>query len=388
MKVLHLNTQFAAMGGVEAVLRFQHESDHLHGMDSRFVSMWEPDQAGFPHARFLGYERSTSIREARRRLAAAWPGFHPDISLHHTVWGQPYLLDLDPAPRRVLMLHSDVPGLGNLAARRLASMHGAIGVSDVLVQRARTAAPLWPEDRFLRIDYPVHPPAWLQPGAPPRPGTELVLGFAGRIESAQKRVERFIDLSRRLSQTQLPWRMEFVGDGSLRPQLEAALPDRQRHRFHGRLGGDDYWRVVASWDAIVFTSDFEGTPISLIEAITAGVLPFHPDVGCGGDAYARHIDPDLVYPPADIEGLAARIAAFAAWSPGRREQARARARDLASRHDPRRYLQRIAGFLGHIAQAPSPNTAPVTRRWFFPMDRLRFADFERIAQWTARLRHR
>ena len=382
MKVLHLNTQFAALGGVESVLRFHHEADHLHGMDSRFVSLWEPSHEGFPRTRFLGFQASLSVAAARNRLNAAWPGFNPDVALHHTPWGQPFLLDLDHAPRRVLMLHSDVPGLGALAARRLPFMDGAMGVSDVLVHKAREAAPSWGDERFLRVDYPVHPPAWLprtrmNPVEAPR--RKVVLGFAGRLESAQKRVERFVELSRVLAGLSLDWRIEFLGDGSLRPTMEAALPDRDRHRFLGRLSGDAYWRALASWDAIVFTSDFEGTPIALIEAITAGVVPFHPDVGCGGDAYARAIDPSLVYPAGDMQALAAAILGLSSWPVARHARAAEAASQLAARHDPHLYLRNVAGFLAQIARLPPPGPRPATRRWFFPVDRLRFGDFERMA---------
>ena len=389
MNVLHLNTQFAALGGVEAVLQFHHEADHLHGMSSRFISLWEPHHEGFPRARFLDFTSSLRIAHARRLMADAWPGFSPDIALHHTPWGQPFLLDLDHAARRVLMLHSDVPALRSLAARRLPFMDGAIGVSDVLVSKAKEAAPGWSPDRFLRIDYPVHPPAWL--AQRPRQRTpserrELVLGFAGRLESAQKRVERFIELSQRLATLPIPWRIEFLGDGSLRPTLEAALPDRLSHRFLGRLSHDAYWRAVASWDAIVFTSDFEGTPIALIEAVTAGVVPFHPNLGCGGDDYSRLIDPGLVYAPGDMEALANSIAAFASWEPARHARAVESAKAVATRHDAHLYLRRMATFLSHVASLPSPAARPASPRWFFPLDRLRFSDIERLSALAKRVR--
>lgn len=385
MKVLHLNTQFAALGGVEAVLRYHHRADHLHGMDSRFVSFWEAHHDGFAHARFLGFSPTLSIREARRRMAGAWPGFQPDVALHHTVWGQPFLLDLDAAPRRVLMLHSDIPGLDGLVARRLASMDGAIGVSDILVSKARQAAPSWEDERFLRIDYPVHPPAWLQPKAPRLPGAPLVLGFAGRLESTQKRVERFIELSSRLESLQVPWRLEFLGDGSQRSILEAALPNRERHRFLGRLDSDAYWRAITGWDAILFTSDFEGTPIALIEAISAGVLPFHPDLGCGGDQYARSIDSSLVYPPGDMEALARGIREFASWPVERHQQATAKAAHIALRHEPNHYLQRMGSFLRQVSGLGRPAPRPSPPRWFFPLDQLRFVDIERAAGLVRRI---
>ena len=389
MKVLHINTQFASLGGVESVLRFHHEADHLHGMDSRFVALWEQQCEGFPRARFLGFANSLSVAEARRRMGGAWPGFNPDVALHHSVWGQPFLLDLDKAARRVLMLHSDIPGLEAMASRRLRFMDGAMGVSDVLVRRARAAAPSWAEERFLCIDYPVLPPAWVARAGSERTSgamREIVLGFAGRLETAQKRVERFVELSQRLARVRFPWRIEFLGDGSQRAMLEAALPDRARHRFLGRLSGEAYWRAIASWDAIVFTSDFEGTPIAMLEAITAGVVPFHPEVGCGGDGYARAIDPGLVYPPGDMQALALAIEDFASWDAERRGRAGDAAARMAKRHDPHHYLGRVAAFLSRIAALPPPGPRPASPRWFFPFDRLRFEDFERISNMSRRLR--
>lgn len=380
MRVLHLNTQFASLGGVEAVLRFHHDHDAAHGMDSRFISFWEEPQSPFPHARFAAFERRLSVREARRRVAGAWPGFNPEVVLHHTTWGQPYLADLDGSARRVLFLHSDTPGLAAQLAARAPLMDGIVAVSDVLLDRARTAAPDWSAERFLRVDYPIHPPAGLPPHRPRPAGSPLVLGYAGRLSTEQKRIERFLTLSQKLASSPFPWRIEFLGDGPQRAMLEQALPDRTRHVFHGRQSGEEYWRILRDWDAILFTSDFEGTPIALIEAMAAGTVPIHPDLGSGGDAYARAIDPVLAYPAADLDALAGAIGKLAQWDPVRWQAAQEKARALATRHDATTYLNRVAGFLGSIRQLP-PREKPPLRRWRFPFDRITFAQWERIAKW-------
>ena len=380
MRVLHLNTQFASLGGVEAVLRFHHDHDAAHGMDSRFISFWEEAQPQFPRARFTSFERRLSVHEARRRVAGTWPGFNPDVILHHTTWGQPYLADLDGSARRVLFLHSDTPGLTAQLTARAPLMDGIVAVSDVLLDRARTAAPDWPAKRFLRVDYPIHPPDWLPAHRTRLPGSPLVLGYAGRLSAEQKRIERFLTLSQKLASAPFPWRIEFLGDGPQRAMLEQALPDRTRHVFHGRQSGDEYWRILQQWDAIVFTSDFEGTPIALIEAMAAGTVPIHPNLGSGGDAYARAIDPLLAYPAADIEGLAGAIGKLAHWDAARWDAAQRQARVLANRHDATTYLDRVAGFLGSIRQEV-PREKPPLRRWRFPFDRITFAQWEWIAKW-------
>lgn len=383
LRVLHLNTQFASLGGVEAVLRFHHEKDAGLGMDSRFISLWEGSREGFPRAAFADFSRQTSVRDARRRVTAAWPAFRPTTVVHHTTWGQAFLADLDGSARRVLFLHSDTPGLAQQLPARLPLMDGIIAVSDVLLERARSAAPTWPAVRFLRIDYPIHPPPWLTGRKSRPPGSPLVLGYAGRLSTEQKRIERFIELSRHLSAAPFPWRIEFLGDGPERALVESALPDRTRHVFHGRRSGEDYWRIVDGWDAILFTSDFEGTPIALIEALATGAVPIHPAIGSGGDAYAREISTSLAYPAADMGAMARAIHEFAGWTPLQRDEATLRARAIAARHDASHYLTRFRDFLTQIESLPALPKPPL-RRWRFPLDRLSFANWE----WIARLRRR
>lgn len=379
MRALHLNTQFASLGGVEAVLRHHHAQDAAHGVDSRFIAFWEAEAPGFERARFLDFRRSMRVREARRRRAGAWPGFEPDVVAHHTVWGQPYLADLDGSARRVLFLHSDIPDLPRLLAARLPLMDGVVAVSDVLLERARAAAGGWAAERFHRVDYPIHPPAWLRPRGEREPGSPWVLGYAGRLDTVQKRVERFIELSSRLAKGPLRWRLEFLGDGPERGRLEAALPDRTQHVFHGRQSGDAYWRVVSGWDAILFTSDFEGTPIALIEAMAAGVLPVHPAIGCGGDAYAAQVDPSLVYAAGDMGAMAAALEGLDGWTRERVAGAVRAAVGIAARHDGGRYLSGVAGFFDRIRALPLL-ARPPARRWRFPMDLLSFGQFEWIAR--------
>jgi len=377
-RILHFNTQFASLGGVEAVLRAHHERDAGQDIDSRFVAFWEKPAEGWPRCRFLDFARSTSVRAARRRVADACAGFAPALSVHHTLWGQPYWGDLDPAPRRLLFLHSDVPGLAGRLAARMPGMDAVLAVSDALLSRAREAAPTWESDRFARIHYPVFAPGFArtEPGAPD--GRRIVLGYAGRLSREQKRVERFVELAARLDARAIPWRLELLGDGEERAALEKALPDRARVVFHGRQSGDAYWRIVDGWDAIVFTSDYEGTPIALLEAMSRGVLPVHPRLGSGGDDYAARLDAALVYQPGDMEGMAGAIAEMAAWPAGRWMEARARAWALMAPHDGAAYLRAFRNHATAVVAMPVRHE-PAARRWGFPADRLTFAQWEWIA---------
>ena len=55
--------------------------------------------------------------------------------------------------------------------------------------------------------------------------------------------------------------------------------------FHGRKSGDEYYSVLSGWDFITSVSDYEGLPISMLEAFSTGYSA-RPAIGCGGDEYA------------------------------------------------------------------------------------------------------
>ncbi len=384
LKVLHVNTQFASLGGLEAVLRRHHEDDSRFGLESRFLAYYEPPAIGWPRARFLGFKDRTTIAQARAAQRAALADFPADIAVYHTVWGLPYLADLDRSARRVLMLHSDIPRLDEFLKSRLPLTDAVIGVSQTLVQRARIAAPDFDAERFHLAPYPVVPPS-LAPRADRDPNRPLTIGYCGRLVREQKRVERIPELVRHLTRLGVDFRFEILGDGPERAALEAALPDRSRFVFHGRKSGDGYWDVLRSWDVMAFVSDFEGTPISLLEGLAAGVLPLHPKIGSGGDSAAARISEMLVYPPGDLESAAQAVQRLAGLPAEEWRELRRRCAVIVEPHLGDRYLEGFAEFLRKVNTLPIRPKAPFPGRpW--PVDHLSFRMLDRISSLRRRLR--
>ena len=378
LRVLHLNTQFASMGGLEAVLRRHHGDDARFDLDSRFVVYYESGIEGWPRARFLNFSDLTSIAQARRRQQSALSDFEVEVALYHTTWGVPYLGDLDRSRRRVLMLHSDIPGLDRFLHSRLPWMDAVIGVSRTLLDRAVAAAPglgFGPERMHL-APYPVMPPP--MPPRPQRdPGQPLVIGYCGRLVREQKRVERLVELVAHLDSIGVRYRLELLGEGPERPALEASFPDRSRVLFHGRKSGGDYWDVLRSWDVMVFTSDYEGTPIALLEGLAAGVLPLHPMLNCGGDHLAARVAPSLVFPASDLKGAARALKTLASTPAGEWDALRTRGLTAVEPHLGDRYLSGIATFLKSLPQLPDRAKPPFPARpW--PVDHLAFSTLNRI----------
>jgi glycosyltransferase involved in cell wall biosynthesis len=266
-------------------------------------------------------------------------------------------------------------------------MDAVIGVSVPLLDRAAEAAPgfgFGPERMHL-APYPVVPPALpLPPRADRDPDQPLVIGYCGRLVREQKRVERLPELIGHLSRLAIPYRFEVLGEGPERAWLEAQLPDRARHVFHGRKSGQEYWEVLRAWDVMVFVSDYEGTPIGLLEGLAAGVIPLHPDLHCGGDQMASRVSPSLVYPAGDPEAAALALQHLASWPSGEWRQLRERASKAVEPHLGDRYLAGIAKFLQSLPALPARSKPPFpSRPW--PVDHLAFKTLDRISSLRRRM---
>ena len=91
-----------------------------------------------------------------------------------------------------------------------------------------------------------------------------MLGYSGRIIREAKRVDRLPALDRELLAAGVDCRWEIMGDGPELPGLRRQMAER-RVCFRGRLADAAYWEALAGCDLLVFTSDYEGLPISLVE---------------------------------------------------------------------------------------------------------------------------
>lgn len=117
-----------------------------------------------------------------------------------------------------------------------------------------------------------------QPPAPirePAPDAWHV-GIVGRLEPV-KRVDLLLDTAAALANDGQAWQFHILGDGGLRPRLEAQALGLNNVHFHGHRR--DIPACLAALDALVMCSDHEGLPMTLLEALAVGIPVVAHDVG-------------------------------------------------------------------------------------------------------------
>ncbi len=118
-----------------------------------------------------------------------------------------------------------------------------------------------------------------------------------------KRVDRFLRVANMLAERGDTYFL-VVGDGELRDVLQAS---RDAQTLGDRLIWSGFRRDIAdicfASDLIALTSDNEGTPISLIEALAAGTPVVSTDVG-GVSAVVVNGETGLIVAPDEERGLA------------------------------------------------------------------------------------
>nr|MBN1229343.1 glycosyltransferase family 4 protein [Anaerolineae bacterium] len=135
---------------------------------------------------------------------------------------------------------------------------------------------------------------------------QRLVGIVGRLVPV-KRHDVFLDAARIAAEALPDSIFLVIGDGELREELEA-----QAHglNLEGRViftgWQRDLSRVYADLDLVVISSDNEGTPVSLIEAMAAGVPVISTTVGGVPDLLQEGQLGRLV-PPADSQALAKGI---------------------------------------------------------------------------------
>ncbi|WP_030144598.1 glycosyltransferase family 4 protein [Glycomyces sp. NRRL B-16210] len=139
-----------------------------------------------------------------------------------------------------------------------------------------------------------------------RDGSPLVIGFAGKFIPVKGTADLIVAAAR-LPRDE-PWELRLIGDGPLRPELEALADAHglgERVRFLGFRNTDELPTLFADIDIMVMPSHVEPRGLVAIEAMASGaavVVSSATGVWGSGDAL-EHERSGLVYPVGDVAAL-------------------------------------------------------------------------------------
>jgi glycosyltransferase involved in cell wall biosynthesis len=194
---------------------------------------------------------------------------------------------------------------------------------------------------------------------------DCIVGFVGRFAPI-KDVPLLIRAFARFRERVPVARLVLVGDGATRAAAEELAGqlglDRRVHFLGWR---DDLVAVYGAMDLFALTSRNEGTPVSLIEAMAAGVPVVATKVGGVRDVVTDGRTGRLV-PPGDEDALAAALTAAALGRDESRAMAAVARDEVRRRYRPERLVNDILALyeeaLGPARGASVRSAAPRRRR--------------------------
>jgi len=201
---------------------------------------------------------------------------------------------------RIGTAQSHDPGVYR-TVRAYAPQMDAIGAVSKTIQQTLATLP-----EFARL--PVHYLPYGVPMPAPEtlvahdPGAPLRILYLGRLQQEQKRVRLFPQILQALAASGMPFHWTVAGEGPERAFLQAAMKSpapAQTVSFPGMIRYDDVPRVLSEHNVFLLASDYEGLPLSLLEAMARGLVPVVSDLPSGvcevvGSTTGRLVPPDNV----------------------------------------------------------------------------------------------
>jgi glycosyltransferase involved in cell wall biosynthesis len=136
----------------------------------------------------------------------------------------------------------------------------------------------------------------------------LRIFYLGRLEREQKRAHLFPQIFEQLKESGIPFHWTIAGDGPEKCALERAMQNvpGQTVSFAGQIPHKRVPELLQAHDIFLLASNYEGLPLSLLEAMGAGLVPVVSDLPSGIPEVVDAGNGMLV-PPDDVAGYARAI---------------------------------------------------------------------------------
>jgi glycosyltransferase involved in cell wall biosynthesis len=204
--------------------------------------------------------------------------------------------------------HSDDPVHFEHCLRIGRASDALVGVSAAISQFLAIADPtLIPRLHTIPYGVPLRP---LRRVHHATEGSPLRIAWVGRLVQQQKRATDILAIARLLEGRRVPFELSAFGDGPARNVMAAEGADliaSGRLSFPGKLANGEILSALEDFDAFVLPSSFEGLSVSLLEAMSRGVVPVVSDIRSGVPELIRDGINGFIAPVGDVARFADRL---------------------------------------------------------------------------------
>src|SRR2546423_1283969 len=166
---------------------------------------------------------------------------------------------LDSAIATFTIAHNDIGAFYEPLKHYHPFVDCAIGVSETIHQKIIRDCGV-PAERARHIPYGVQPVALHQLRQKSDLERPLAIGYVGRVVQEQKRVMDFVPLVRELTRRNVPFKLQIIGDGPDRSELERQLNATgvaEHVEFTGWLSPEKVRAKLRTLDVFLLLSDYE-----------------------------------------------------------------------------------------------------------------------------------
>lgn len=285
LRVLHLPKYPPRKGGMDELLRIHaKQGESVYGLLTHH------------NGQSIGFNTWIPFQWQKDKLAKLEQiSTQHDVSLYYNCWGADIFSKYDKATQRIGYIHNHFPNFDQYIRHFAAYLDGFLTVNPATTRCIqKLLRHTHPTKNTQTIPLPINPPKQM-----PTVKKENIIGLVGRINYEQKRYDRLPEFAKILAKRIPDMRIEVLGEGPEKSNLIKATKNIPQVHFLPWCRGYEYWKILSRWKFILFLSDYEGMPISLLEAIHAGCKAIYPDFHRGDNQNL----PLHLYPLSDLEAI-------------------------------------------------------------------------------------
>jgi glycosyltransferase involved in cell wall biosynthesis len=216
--------------------------------------------------------------------------------------------------RGVLIMHCDDPVYYEFVDRHGELFDAIVCVSTFLASTLKLKHPEL-ANRVIHIPFGIkiqnHPPERKKDG---NSSEILRVAYCGRLSFHQKRIQDLASIINRCHAGKLPVEFHIAGAGSDEEEffesINEPLAQGIVHR-HGFLKNSEVLNLLEQSDVLLMTSDFEGLPVVLLEAMSRGCIPVVTRIQSGMGEVVRHEETGFLHPVGEVNSFVTTLANLA-----------------------------------------------------------------------------